>query len=243
MARFIEAWQVLAACVIGVSLATCGCASRREVTIGTAPLLYAWVDDGAALAELRARVGAIHTVQGTCEIVMTQHGRSVRLDAALVAKFPDAIRVRAWKMGSAVFDATVKDGAAYVYDVSGEGDAGAMMARGLADLCELLGPTFVEGATVDRGGAGVRLRGVLRDGRIVTCDVDQSTLVIRRFDLGAHIEIALSDHRMFDGITWATTCVLTSATGTVEVRFTDVALNGELSEAALTPPARARLIR
>lgn len=233
--------------LLGVAcLCTCfvsGCAARHTPLIGQPPAPYAWSDENAALAELQERARRIQTVQAACQLVLTSQGRTVRLDGALAARFPDQIRVRAWKMGNAVLDATVHHDAAYVYDAGGEGEAGVMVARALADASELLGPAFIERAQWDRASTDSQLRGTLRDGRAVTCDVDRQTLALRRFTIDDAVEIRLRDHRVIDGMLWPTTIELNSSQGSVHIRCTDLALNVQLSDAALAPSARARLVR
>jgi hypothetical protein len=236
IASSITAYLVVAICVV------VGCSPQHRALIGDSPAAYDWTSDEAALASLQVRARQVKTLQGACEIVLTQQGRTMRLDGAVVAAFPDQMRVRAWKLGSAVFDAAMRDGSVYVYDATNQGQSGSFIARAIADLCELLGPQFVERAVIEPSPGPLRLRGSLRDGRIVTAEVDRAVLTVRRFVLGAGVEIVLRDHRTFDGTVWATTSTLTSPDGSVDVRYTDVVFNIAVPDAATAPSSRARLV-
>ncbi|MFN5944886.1 MAG: hypothetical protein ACK46I_07370 [Phycisphaerae bacterium] len=248
MPTFLDSKRTrLALVLFGIaSLFACSvpsCAARQTAIIGQPPTPFAWSDEQAALTELRERARRIQTVQAACQLVLTRQGRTVRLDGALAARFPDQIRVRAWKMGSAVLDAAVHDDTAYVYDAGGDSDAGIMVARALADASELLGPTFIERAQWEHASSVLQLRGTLRDGRGVTCEVDRETLALRRFTIDDAVELRLRDHRVIDGMLWPTTIDLNSSQGSVHIRCTDLALNVQLPPAALAPSARARLVR
>jgi hypothetical protein len=234
---------VLISIAIAFSCSVPGCAARHAPLIGQAPMPYAWIDDDAALSELRARARRIATVQATCQIVLTKPGHTVHLDGAMAARFPGQMRVRAWKLGNAIFDAAIRDGTAYMHDATPEREAEVIVARALTDMCELLGPQFIERADWERTNPAPQLRGTLRGGRVVACEVDRTTLAIRRLVINDGVEILVRDHREFDGMLWPTTIELNSPQGSILVHCTDVALNVELPDAAISPSARARIVQ
>ncbi|HWB54091.1 MAG TPA: hypothetical protein VG722_07860, partial [Tepidisphaeraceae bacterium] len=61
-----------------------------------------------ALQILRARADGIHTISAQGTIILTRpSGDSIHLDAALVARSPKYLHLRAWKFNQTVFDLTL----------------------------------------------------------------------------------------------------------------------------------------
>jgi len=86
-----------------------GCVSKPLPT-------YAPTDARASIATMQNRMAQIRTLSGRGELVLDDptHG-NVRFEAAYVMQPPDRARVRAWKLGQAVFDLTVVPEGVWLY--------------------------------------------------------------------------------------------------------------------------------
>ena len=74
----------------------------------TLPRIYSQVSPDQVLAILRQRSAAIHTVSAQGLITLSHRsGDSIRLEAALVARMPSELHLRAWKFNRTVFDLTL----------------------------------------------------------------------------------------------------------------------------------------
>jgi hypothetical protein len=95
--------------VFAMLLACAGCAHFPDKKIP--PVKYADTND--ALRIVRERSATVRTLAATGTITLSRpNGESVRLDLAMVSRKPDDLRLRAWKLGRAVFDLTLtRDGA------------------------------------------------------------------------------------------------------------------------------------
>src|SRR5205085_1085222 len=97
--------------MIGALLA--GCARHpKEPALPTHP----WVDQQTALRTLSERAKAVKTVQSEASVTITRpdDGGTVRLDAVLALQPPEYARLRAWKIGQAIFDLTLNPQGAFV---------------------------------------------------------------------------------------------------------------------------------
>src|SRR5437016_14515019 len=87
---------------VAVALFLGGCAAHRE-DLRTVHFR----DDREALDILIRRADAVKTVSSQGTITLQRpDGESVRLELAMVRAGPDELRLRAWKLGRAVFDLT-----------------------------------------------------------------------------------------------------------------------------------------
>ena len=249
-----------------------GCATETERT----PLpAYLSISDRDALQIIATRQSAIKTVSARCDIVLTDpQGQTVNLDGALLAMPATAsgpkVRLRAWKLGQAVFDITLTDGEAWLIapdnprinnpdNTSGQ----AQTARRIAETLDFIGPSFFQSAkivsttptTITASSAYTNLTRIL-------CVIDRATLTPQRFTAGgtaikaaATSELLLLDYRIIGtipslpsslpmpsslSIPWAHRLQLTSPGGSVIVEMSEVEINAELPPSAFVPPTRAR---
>jgi outer membrane lipoprotein-sorting protein len=214
---------------------------------------YPLTDASETVRLLAERARRVKTLSGEGLITLTRpSGQSVRLDAAIAMAPPDRIRIRAWKLGRAMFDLTVlpegvwavtPDDSKRKDDIRSAGVSAAKLAKTWSVLSggffessdlktELRGPTL----TVTRSGAGEPT---------VVCEVDRATLTPRRYfmldDKGAtRFTFTLGRYRQFPGdVVWPTRLVADSDAGKVEIELREVEVNPELPPGAFVAPRRA----
>jgi len=268
----VELYQRVVA-VMGVVLALlcCGCAQVPAAPLPT----YAMVSGEESLKIIAARQARIRSVSARCEITLTDsQGQEVKLDGALLAMPLEAtgarVRLRAWKLGQAVFDLTLVDGGAWIVgpdsvrpdnvrpdnvrpsgqseEGGGRGANAAQPARRIAEALDFLGARFFHNARVVSSspeliiaeGSGERLDRTI-------CEIDRATLTARSFvargsdqRAATSSEFWLSDYRLVGTIPWAHEFRLRSRGGSVYLTMSDVELNEALPAGAFTPPARAK---
>jgi outer membrane lipoprotein-sorting protein len=228
-------------------LSCASCASHEHLPA------YHWTDAATALHDLAARASAVHTASAQCQITLTRSdGQSVRLDGALAMQPPDRVRLRAWKLGQAVFDLTIIPQGVWMVlpdDPQGKqrlipaGASAAEMARAWA----LFSGGFFSAAdarVIDTGGPRFRVERLI-EGKAVVCEVERATLTPRRYVLSdssrvQRFVLTEEDYQMIGGIPWPTRLTAVSENGTINLQLHDVELNTELPPAAFTPPRRAQ---
>ncbi len=178
----------------------------------------------------------------------------MRLDGAIVMQPPDRVRLRAWKLGQAVFDLTLTPDGLWVAMPPDEQNRkrifpASLDAGKMARTWALLSGEFFIGdepRVVDNGGSRFRIERII-EGQRITCDVDRATLTPRQYMLidpagKQRLELREDHYRQIDGIPWPTHLTARSESGVVIVDMTDIELNSELPPAAFVPPRRAERI-
>jgi outer membrane lipoprotein-sorting protein len=225
-----------------------GCAPKRAPDLPA----YPWQGESAALAELRARAESVRTVSAECTIRLERpDGQNVQLDAALVMRRPDHVRLRAWKFSRAVFDLTLNDDGLWVMtmdDPARRDDvlpASVSAAEFVREWSYLTGGLFAESGLTTRVEGDTlfvtRANGKAEDGNL-TCEVDRRTLTPRRYvyeGSADRFELRMENYRSVGATPWPARLVAASGSGTVVVEQRNVEINGELAENAFTPPRRA----
>jgi hypothetical protein len=217
---------------------------------------YAPMDQAAEIRTLARRSSLVKTVSGSGTLELTQpNGDSVVLDVAVVLRMPNHARLRAWKMGQAVFDLTVTPEGVWLEtsqqgarktQVTSAGDNAARVTRGLS----LLTGGFFD----DPGLTGVDRRNQLiltlaKPGEpIITCWVDRDTLTPRIFRMVdangvERFTLSLGEYANSSGLLWPRKVTAVSPLGKIVVSLDDVEINGEIPASAFTPPARAEKLR
>ena len=225
-----------------------GCAPRLPV--------YPWSGHENALRTITARARSIETMSARCRMVLSaSDGETVQLDGAIVVKYPDHLRLRAWKFSRCVFDLTITPDGKWLMDAGGD-------RRG--DLADLLSPTHSptrvpimtawslvqdpsalggEPELVDADGRRFTVRYALDDG-YMQCRIDRRTLtpIEYRF-MGADgrtaATIKLDAYRARRGALWPTRMTIRSGERMIELRLSEVEINDELAERAFDPPTGA----
>lgn len=213
-----------------------------------------------AIRTMRERDSAIESVSVECNVsIQGKDASSVSLDAVLVAKWPDYLRIRAWKFGHPAFDLTSTPDGVWLY-VSDEArerseDRADFSVSGeqFQRAWGLLGPAFLreEGLTwrsergklILRRPAGSSLEG----GAVIECEVNEETLTTDKYlfiDADGRIRqtITLGSYRISEpgSIVWPRVFAAEGDSGGITIRLGEPEFNGELSAEAFVPPKRAR---
>jgi hypothetical protein len=226
---------------------------------------YEWRDERAAVETLAGRTESVRSVRAACALTMTDaRGEAVNFDGAIVVRRREDglwLRLRTWKVGQAVFDATVRpDGvwlmvsdqaARRMEDGNGAGTTGAkgidpaLIARGWSLF---MGGFFTDpGARViDTGRRTFEVERAGESGTVITAVVDRATLTVSEYRIAddkgeVRQTLTLSQYRELgpEATPFPTIIRAAGPEGTVEVRMQDVELNGVIEDAAFVPPRRA----
>jgi hypothetical protein len=228
-----------------VGLLLAGCVARNDEKLPA----VTWRNHEEARQILAQRAEAVRTVTAEGLITLVRpDGESVRFDLAMVRDRDRGVRLRAWKLGRAVFDVTMtRDGGVWMLtpddpSLKQKVRTAGVSARQLLDAWEMFNGEFFttgEGKFDDRGGT---LRYVSNN---AFCDIDRRTLAPRRYGLTddagkLRFELELSDYREIAGVPFAQRYRARSRDeGEIRIALRDVELNTELAPAALKPPGRA----
>ncbi len=229
-------------------LIVCGCAPKPPLPV------YAWKNSADALAVLRERAAGVRTVQGECAIDLTRaDGQRVQLDGALVIK-PGHVRLRAWKMGRAIFDLTLTPSGLYVWTPPEPAQRAKIMPAAISAEALTRGWSFVSGeffqtddlVIVDEGGATFKARRAGQTpGTTLAATVDRATLTPVRYALqdengGERFSLRLHDYRRINGVLWPMHLLAVADDGAkAAVTLRNVELNEPLATGAFDPPPRA----
>jgi outer membrane lipoprotein-sorting protein len=209
-------------------------------------------DDREALHMLAERADAVKTLSAQGTITLTRpDGESVRLDLAMVRAGRDRLRMRAWKLGRAVFDLTMNGGDVWLLtaddaSLKTRARSAGLSARRLAPNIRLLGGDLFRRPDAIITDATRMLRVSAPDGdHVLICEVDRRTLTPRKYVLqdsaggSPRFTLELSDYSADQDIPVPRRMVARSEDGTIAVSLREVEVNGELAEGAFVPPKRA----
>lgn len=214
-----------------------------------------WHSEADALQILQRRAERVQSVSAQGLMTMRRSdGQSVRLDVALVGDANRRMRLRAWKLGRAVFDMTMNADGVFMLlpddpSIRQRVRAGQIDIRGLADSWDLFnGRFFARDDLSVRDTGRTLVYSATIDGARVDCEVDRKALVPRRYIMsdpsGAkRFTLALSDYRQHVDIPFAHKYVATSEFGEILISLHDVELNTELAATAFVPPRRAEQLK
>lgn len=227
-----------------------GCAHRAKQASLTP---RQWTDPQSALQTLAERAKAVKTVQSEASITISRPdtGDTVRLDGALALQPPDNARLRAWKLGQAIFDLTINPQGAWAVLPQDKKDqmlpAGKNASQFLRQWSTYLGDFFAEeGLTFDdrKGAERFTVSRKMGDGTL-TCEVERSTLTPRvyRFDDEdgkTRFTLALDGYEEINGQPFPTQMVAKGdGVGQVRVELIDAEINGEIAPKAFVAPRKA----
>jgi hypothetical protein len=244
----MSARGVVIAIVFAAVVAGCRAPEPPE-NIPTYPL----ADARQTLRQLAERAHRVKTLSGEALITLTRrNGESVRLDGALAMAPPERARIRAWKLGRAVFDLTVLPEGVWAVtpdDPNRKDDirsAGVSAAK-LAKTWSVLSGEFFDGPGLRADLRGEKLivtRSAAGEPTVV-CEVDRPTLTPRTYsmldDQGVmRFTLTLGRYRQLAGdVVWPTRLVADSDSGKVEIELREVEVNPELPAGAFVAPRRA----
>ena len=232
---------------LAIVLLIAGCASNRREQLPP----IAWSTEADAQQILARRAESVKTLSSQGLMTMRRpDGQSVRLDVALVADAKQHLRLRAWKLGRAVFDLTMNDDGVFMLlpddpSIRERVRQGQLNIKRIADSWELFNGRFFSRpdlATTRRGDT-LLCSATIDDAR-VTCEVDGQTLTPRRYVLrdpegNERFSLTLSNYKVINDTPFAHRYTARSEFGEIIIETRDVELNGDLAPAAFTPPRRA----
>jgi hypothetical protein len=231
-----------------------GCCSKPAPPLPT----YDWVDVPTALRTMAQRSKSIQTIQApNCTIdLFRPNGESVRLDAVLVSRPPNHLRLRASKFGRVAIDLTLTPQGLWILESQNPQSDSATPAK--ADLKRLTARQLATAWSIftshqfdhpnlkvtDKGGTSFQLTRKLNDQLRFIATVDRATLTVLRYELFGVDNRALSTiwlgrYREFPIGVWPTFIVAQSDTGKVEITLYQLEFNEVLAPAVFKPPRRA----
>jgi outer membrane lipoprotein-sorting protein len=219
-----------------------GCAAKPE------PIRhYPTTGPAESLAILRTRMADIKAVRGEATLTLTDpKGQTIHLDGAYLLAPPNRARLRAWKLGTAVFDLTIREDGAWAYLPREEAKPAAPnLRKSLNQWLDLLaGGEFFAGDAEIKGNTLILTRPQPGD-MTLRCTVDRPTLTPRLYELFdpqgvKRFTLTMSDYRPAgENQVWPMKIVAESEGGTIQLDTRDVEVNGELPAATFRPPSRA----
>jgi outer membrane lipoprotein-sorting protein len=227
-----------------------GCASRG----GDAEKLPAvdWRDQREALDILARRADAIESVTSEGLITLTRpDGESVRFDLAMVRHKCEGARLRAWKLGRAVFDLTMTPAGVWLLtpddpSLKQKVRSAGVSARQLVETWKTFDGQLFRSHDGKLTEAGGKLTYTTKQSDNVTirCEIDRRSLTPRRYFITdekgvTRFTLEVSDYRDIGGQLFPHRYVATSDQGKILITLRDVELNTELAPNALRPPRRA----
>jgi hypothetical protein len=217
-----------------------GCDSEHIAT-------YPSMSDQQAMQILIDRSRRIRTVSAQGLVTLERpSGEIVRLDAALAIQPPTNARLRAWKLGQAVFDITLTPQGLWVVtpqeDQTPFGDHTANVTRQW--LRSMTGTFEDAGVIAEDSVTRLILKQQADNGATIVCEVDRKTLTARRYilrnrDFQQRFQLTLSRYAEFNGIVWPQRIEAVGPSGSITIDLREIEINGELPSAAFHPPARA----
>ncbi|MBC7783618.1 MAG: hypothetical protein H7144_07240 [Burkholderiales bacterium] len=206
------------------------------------------VDESFAI--INRRNAEIQTVQGQAEIVLTDAaGRSVRLDGAFVMRPPNEMRVRAWKLGQAVFDLTLNPDGVYQFVGRDEARQSMPATRKVLEhwMTMLFGDVGRAGSQIRDDPQHIRATTQLAGETQEVRTFDRPTLTQRSVDLmdatgKRRFLMEMDQYQVLGGNVWPMRVRAVSDDGLITIRFQSVDLNVPLAPNAFKPPSRAERV-
>ena len=213
---------------------------------------YEWVDAEQALSTMAANDSKIHSLVGQGSVTMTDpKGQTARLETAMAAVYPDYLRLRAWKMGQAVFDLTLKPEGLWLMipeemkkkeTLIPAGTGAAQFAKGISSLHAAffndIGLQIVENT---RTTFAVERR--YDNGTNVRCDIDHDTLTILKHTItspdGKQYSIRYDRYDQINDAVVPRRIIAKGEKGTILIEFDDLQVNVPTASGAFIPPKRA----
>jgi outer membrane lipoprotein-sorting protein len=182
-----------------------GCNATPKDNVPTYSLMS--VEESRQVLAKRARFTHNVSAEGRVTLI-NEKGDDIRLDAAVVLELPERARIRAYKMGQAVFDLTMTREFVYLYAPRAEekteiettgANAGEMARWWLRQMSQFFNRTDL---TWDETPSQLKATATDSHGRTITAVVDRKRLVVREFYIpdtrGTVFTMKLSGYRMFN---------------------------------------------
>jgi hypothetical protein len=244
-----RATVVAALAAAAISLSACS-----KPYVRTVP----WSSESDALETLARRADSIKSIRAACTLTLIDpQGESVNFDGALVVRLePDHawLRLRTWKLGHAVFDATVRPDGVWIMTSEEAAKRTASASQGLQSAR----PDHIAAAIGLLAGDFFRTPGLkiynkqefavtrTTDEGSVVAFIDRDPLTVYQYSIRDNANtvrqtLHLDTYRELppDATPFPLRIKAVGPEGSVELRLEDVELNGLIEDAAFTPPRRA----
>ena len=228
--------------LLAASLLVAACAPRGEHL----PTVQ-FRDEREAREILARRADDVRTMTAQGLITLTRpDGESVRFDLVMARDRDQGVRLRAWKLGRAVFDLTMTPQGVWLLTPDDPSLKLKVRQAGLSAK-QLLETWNLFDREAFRSGTG----GLTDDGRVLIYEedsfrstIDRHTLTPIKYTLHdeqarERFELLLEDYRAISGIPVAHRYTARSDGGTIRIVLREVELNADLAPNALRPPRRA----
>ena len=242
---------------LGIALllsSTLGCRSDPP---GSAVPEVTGLSDGEIMAVLAGRAKQTRRIMSSGTMRVETDDQSVTLDVALLASGDRQLRLRAWKIGRAVFDLTRDGDDLWLWHADKDQQApGSDKSPHLPDVAQLntgwqliSGQVFATPPDVlsARGPliATYRLSNTTEPKIIAEFTIARSTqtverIVIRDEDGQERAVYKPTRYRLIEGVPWPTKLALRSDAIELELTLDDIELNGQLPPSSFKPPRDAR---
>lgn len=251
----VSAPIIIASISISASLLLTGCKTNRLAPLPTVE--WQTVEDVRQI--LIERQDAIESVQTQLKFRITTpppESKTHTLDAALVIRGDDHLRLRAWKLGQTIFDLTANPDGTFIVASDEMTDRAPDAEKDLARLADQLGTMlrgpdwrtadFVHTPFSEAKHYGTVVHPLTAHWPHGTAVIDEDTLALsslafRQTDHSGDIELT-TQYTQYQGLYWYRQVSATGPFGTIKLNFYDVELNGELNPRAFKPPRRAKMI-
>lgn len=213
--------------------------------------VYPTLDAEPTRQLIHAQSERLRTLQSRAVIELTDsRGESISLDGVLIYENPDRLRIRAWKLGQAVFDLTITPEDVWQYLPRADAEKAMGVTRQIAEgLLEMIGGSLApDEGTTELSADRVRVIRVTESCMVEHHDYDRQTLALLQIESAAEdgagrFVLKFSSHRVVDGLVWPMRMEAVSERGVVRITFKEVQINAELPSVAFEPPARAERVR
>ena len=229
---------------------TPGCAHKPTGRESLPAVQYS--DNADALRILRERGAAVKTVTSHGTITFTRpDGESVRMDLAMVSQPPDRLRLRAWKLGRAIFDLTLTPDGLWLLapedpSLRHKVEKANVGAAEIARNWSMLSGEFFNRADlkIERQAKDLLLTAPHERDLMLRCYIDARALVPWLYLLQdsankTRFSLNLDDYRMLGATVYPHRIQADSESGRITVQLEEVELNEDLAPAAFKPPRRA----
>lgn len=231
---------------MALSLWVGGCASQKLPT-------YPWVDTDTAVAQLASQDARLQSILAAGSVTLTDSkNRTDRLAASLVVKFPDYMRLRAWKSGQAAFDLMFKpEGVWLMVPEQRKADESFRPVSAVAADLSRAWPTFhgdfftaLNIEIEDHFGKTFWIQRRLDNGAIIRCEVDRATLtVVQNQVLDRHgrqrYSVAYEHYAVVNDLAVPHRIVAKGEQGTVVIDLLEMQVNRPTPAGAFVPPEHA----
>ena len=208
------------------------------------PVQAGVLTDAQVLAAVRSRDAKISTFSNAGTVLLTRaDGKHVAMDAVLVGARPGLLRLRSYKMGSAVFDLTLLPDATWMWQSRRAGreplDLPTFDANAVPIWRMLIGSLpEAEGRVLISSNGRLDWEAATGAGRIIVT-IDRATATVQQYRFiagdGSEHHIQLGEYFLVDDIAWPGRIAIASDRGRIEIKVSDAEVNPQLPDGAFTP--------